>query len=131
MSGEFPVFRATDDRIDLRYLMHWFRLPSTLKIVEAQCTGSTPLTRNRFKENFFTKLSIPLPPLSEQRRIVARIEELAGKIAEAKRLRAEAITNVEQLATVSINQVIESLASNSLMNDSGILTMICGQHLMQ
>jgi type I restriction enzyme S subunit len=36
-------------------------------------------------------MSIPLPPLDEQRRIVARIEELSAKIEEARSLRRESI----------------------------------------
>ncbi len=86
VSGEFPTFQPIPDRLDARYLNYWFRLPTTLTRVEADCTGSTPLTRNRFKENFFLALEIPLPSLHEQGRIVARIEELAGKLEEARGL---------------------------------------------
>jgi type I restriction enzyme S subunit len=40
-------------------------------------------------------LAIPLPPLSEQRRIVARIEELAARIERARGLRRQAVREVE------------------------------------
>jgi type I restriction enzyme S subunit len=40
---------------------------------------------------------LPLPPLAEQRRIVARIEELMGRIREARRLRQEAQKDAERL----------------------------------
>jgi restriction endonuclease S subunit len=40
---------------------------------------------------------IPLPPLEEQRRIVARIEELMGRVREAQRLREEARNEAERL----------------------------------
>ncbi len=40
---------------------------------------------------------IPLPPLEEQRRIVARVEELMSRIREAKRLRQEAKEEAERL----------------------------------
>jgi type I restriction enzyme S subunit len=52
VSGEFPTFTPIAEKIDITYLQLWFRLPKTIEIVEADCTGSTPLTRNRFKENF-------------------------------------------------------------------------------
>jgi type I restriction enzyme S subunit len=91
VSGEFPTFRPVAERIDIAFLRYWFRLPSTLATVEADCSGSTPLTRNRFKETFFMRLQIPLPPLDEQRRVVARIEELAARIEEARGLRREAV----------------------------------------
>ena len=40
---------------------------------------------------------IPLPPLEEQKRIVARIEELMGRVREARRLREEAKQEAERL----------------------------------
>ena len=43
------------------------------------------------------RLLIPLPPLEEQRRIVARIEELMGRVREARRLREEARNEAERL----------------------------------
>jgi len=43
------------------------------------------------------ELLIPLPPLEEQRRIVARVEELMSRIREAKRLRQEAKEEAERL----------------------------------
>ncbi|MEC4679514.1 MAG: hypothetical protein VST67_02295, partial [Nitrospirota bacterium] len=53
VSGEFPTFRPIPGNIDTEFLRLWFRLPSTMERVEEDCSGSTPLTRNRFKENFF------------------------------------------------------------------------------
>src|SRR6266851_633499 len=52
VSGEFPTFLPANGQVDLRFLRYWFRLRSTLSKVEEDCTGSTPLTRNRFKEQF-------------------------------------------------------------------------------
>lgn len=89
VSGEFPTFRPIQDRINTEFLRLWFCLPSTLNRVEEDCSGSTPLTRNRFKENFFLNLEIPLPSFPEQQRIVARIQALAAKIEEAKKLKNE------------------------------------------
>lgn len=98
-SGEFPTFRPALDRLDLRFLCHWFRLPDTLRRVEEDCSGSTPLTRNRFKEKFFLALEVPLPPLHEQQRIVARIEELVGTLDRARTLRHQTLQEIECLST--------------------------------
>src|SRR5258706_3641731 len=67
VSGEFPTFMPVPGKLDVEFLRLWFRLPVTLAAVEVDCTGSTPLTRNRFKEQFFLALQMPLPPLDEQR----------------------------------------------------------------
>ena len=79
VSNEFPLFRVDEARLDARYLNRWFQLPATWRRVEEDCTGSTPTTRNRFKEEFFLKLELPLPPLAEQQAIVARLDAMADK----------------------------------------------------
>ncbi|CAN5358172.1 hypothetical protein BH11PLA2_BH11PLA2_38260 [soil metagenome] len=103
VSNEFPTFLANAQRIDTRYLEYWFRLKPTINAVAENCKGSTPLTRNRFKENFFFDLQIPLPPLPEQQRLVERIDSLAAKIEEAKRLRAEADSGLDALCRSVLN----------------------------
>jgi type I restriction enzyme, S subunit len=97
VSGEFPAFKPIDNKLDINFLRLWFRLPSIISKVEADCTGSTPLTRNRFKEHFFLAMEIPLPPFSEQRRIIARIDELSAKIEMARELRQQLETEYEEL----------------------------------
>src|SRR5438094_4505374 len=71
VSSEFPTFLPVSGKIDIEFLRYWFRLPTVIACVDEDCSGSTPLTRNRFKEQFFLALEIPLPLLVEQRRIVA------------------------------------------------------------
>jgi type I restriction enzyme S subunit len=103
VSSEFPTFVPVPGEVDVEFLNYWFRLPSVIASVDENCSGSTPLTRNRFKENFFLALNIPLPPLVEQRRIVARIKILAAKIQEGHALRDQAIKEVSVLATSTIS----------------------------
>ena len=57
-------------------------------------TGGIPTSRNRLKEDKLLAFRVPLPPLDEQRRIVARIEAVAAKIEEARILRVEASEDV-------------------------------------
>jgi type I restriction enzyme, S subunit len=45
--------------------------------------------RQRLKTNHFLEIKIPLPPLSEQERIVARLEALECKVLEVKVLREQ------------------------------------------
>jgi len=110
VSSEFPTFVPVNDEIDVEFLKYWFRLPTVIAIVDSDCTGSTPLTRNRFKEKFFLALKIPLPPLTEQRRIVARIEELAAQINEAKGLRKQA---GEETETIYIHKLDLTMTSHA------------------
>jgi type I restriction enzyme S subunit len=68
----------------------------------------TPQTRNRFKEKFFFDMKIHLPPLTEQRRIVARIETLATKVDEVKRLRQEIVEDNYRMLLGIYQQLIEN-----------------------
>jgi type I restriction enzyme S subunit len=85
-SNEFPMFAPIEGRLDPRW-MHWV---TKTKDFWAQCDQKSQGTsgQNRIKPERFLEVEIPLPPLDEQRRIVARIEELAAKLEEARNLRA-------------------------------------------
>lgn len=106
VSSEFPTFIPDRENVDGRFLKYWFRLPRVLHRVEADCTGSTPQTRNRFKEKFFLKLEIPLPPLDEQRKIVAKVERMAGKVEEARRLRDQIEREMKALSALSLSSML-------------------------
>ena len=107
VSNEFPVFRLDESCIEPKYLLYWFGLPHVQKIVEAECTGSTPGTRNRYKESNFSALEFELPLLEEQQRIVATVESLEAKINEVKQLRADIQTEAQAMLLSAFQQVIE------------------------
>ncbi|HOP48318.1 MAG TPA: restriction endonuclease subunit S [Desulfobacteraceae bacterium] len=87
VSNEFPCFKVDSGKIDANYLWHYFSRESSWNEALGLSYGATPTSRNRLKEKHFLSLEIPLPPLSEQRRIVAKIEQIAGKLEEARGLR--------------------------------------------
>ena len=51
---------------------------------------------------------IPLPPLPEQQRIVARIESLAAKIEEASQLRGQTLEETEVFLARAASQILDS-----------------------
>ncbi len=90
VSNEFPCFIVNQELANSQYLWRYFSRISAWEEALGLSTGGTPTSRNRLKEEKLLAMQIPLPPLEEQRRIVARIEELAAKIEEARGLRREA-----------------------------------------
>lgn len=84
VSNEFPIFRVDEDEVDSRFLVYWFGLRAVQRRVEADCCGSTPGTRNRYKETFFKRLLVPLPPLAEQLCIVARLDQVDRLVKEIR-----------------------------------------------
>jgi type I restriction enzyme, S subunit len=89
VSNEFPCFRVKENKIDGQYLWKYFSRSSAWNEALGLSSGGTPTSRNRLKEAKLLKMEIPLPSIEEQQRIVAKIEELAAKIEEARGLRRE------------------------------------------
>ncbi len=86
VSNEFPCFQIDDGRLDSRFLAYYFSLESVWIEALGLSTGGTPTSRNRLNERKLQQMTIPLPPLEEQRRIVARLDAVLGKLEEARRL---------------------------------------------
>lgn len=108
VSNEFPIFNANEKRLNPIFLNRWFQLPTVWKRVEEDCTGSTPLTRNRYKEKFFVNLEIPLPPLTEQLAIVARLDALADKVRQVEEHLDTIERDAEHLLAVRFKEATEN-----------------------
>lgn len=67
-----------DDSLDLKYLLYYFRYFETQ--LSAKGTGTTFKAIN---QKLIKNLEITIPPLNEQSRIVARIEELFSELDKA------------------------------------------------
>ncbi len=106
VSNEFPCFRPHPDRLDPGFLRRYFSRTLTWDEALALSTGGTPTSRNRLKEDKLLAFRIPLPPLDEQRRIVAQIEALAAKIEEARGLRQKATEEANSLVRSAVDVVI-------------------------
>lgn len=66
--------------------------------------------KTELKAKRLLPIPVPLPPLSEQQRIVARIDELATKIGEARDLRRQALGEAELLWKSRAREMFASLA---------------------
>lgn len=93
-STEFHVIRA-GDAITPEWIHTFIRQQSVL--AEAQRHFRGAVGQQRVPQNFLDNLPIPLPPLAEQRRIVA---DLARKNAAAGRLETLARQQLAELAAL-------------------------------
>ncbi|SEK02040.1 type I restriction enzyme, S subunit [Sphingomonas sp. OV641] len=96
-SSEFPTFILDRERLEPRFA-HWF---SKTTSAWAQCEALSRGTsgKNRVKPERFLTVKIPLPPLAEQRRIVAQLEAAAA--AMSARMRAAGEVESELAATLA------------------------------
>ena len=93
VSSHYFLFKINEDCMERRWLHFMTQTPQFREQVAAQ--GSTNYAAIRPRDVLGYK--IPLPPLPEQQRIVARIEVLAGKIEQAQGLRQQTVGMVEQV----------------------------------
>lgn len=115
VTNDFPLFTANTDRLDLPYLGWLCRTRDFVDLCVRASEGTT--NRVRLKEERFLALEIPLPPLPEQRRIVARIESLAAEIDEAKRLRREAVEEAGALEKASLIGLLPKTAPKKKLGE--------------
>jgi len=102
VSSHYFLFEADTSALDGRFLDFFIRTPAFRDQVSAQ--GSTNYAAIRPSEVLGYRM--PLPPLDEQRRIVARIEELAARIEEARRLQSEVAANMRELLLGIYNEIV-------------------------
>lgn len=109
-TSHFFLFDVHYDKIEPRYLQAIFTANYLQSQLDAEAKGTTGYAAVRPKHLLAAK--IPLPPLDEQRRIVARIEALAAKIKEARGLRQQAVEGANALwatcASKILGQFVES-----------------------
>lgn len=127
-SNEFPMFAPIEGRLDPRW-MHWV---TKTKDFWAQCDQKSQGTsgQNRIKPERFLEVEIPLPPLDEQRRIVARIEALAAKVEEARGLRGVGIEEASALLPAHLGAKFRELADGYPVQPLGELSshIVDGPH---
>jgi type I restriction enzyme S subunit len=95
-STRYPTFRVDESRCDPKFLLNYFKTEEGLQQLVNICPGSAG--RNRVLSiKRIPEVRVPLPPLAEQRRVVARIEALAAQIHEARALRRQAGEEAEAM----------------------------------
>jgi type I restriction enzyme S subunit len=93
VSGHYFLYEIDESKCLQGWLDSFIRAAGLEEQVKAR--GSTNYAAIRSEH--ILDFEIPLPRLPEQRRIVARIEELAAKIEEARRLRARTLEQIDRL----------------------------------
>lgn len=89
----------TDENIAAEYVVVAMNAPSTRNQIEAYGKGAT---RFRVSTGHLRAVLIPVPPLAEQRRIIAKVNELMVLCDRLERARATRETMREQLTAASL-----------------------------
>jgi type I restriction enzyme, S subunit len=96
-TSHFFLFDVRRDLLEPKYLQAIFTANYLEDQLGSEAKGTTGYAAVRPKNLLAAK--IPLPLLEEQQRIVERIDELAAKVEEARRLRQQTINDVSALVS--------------------------------
>lgn len=123
VSSHYFLFVIDDSMLDRRFLDFFIRTPAFCEQVAAQ--GSTNYAAIR--PAHVLGYEIPLPPLSEQRRVVTRIAELAAQVQEARTLRRQASEEAEALFEQDRAKVFDRASKQGVHPLSEIATLERGK----
>jgi len=140
LSPQFITFSADAMRLDIEFLSWYCKQPSVWCSLQRQARGMGA-RRDSVSPDRFLSLEIPLPPLDEQRRIVARLDRVQVRVGQAAALRSAAqelagalrvqvlreCFRSRQWPMVRLSEVcteiIDCLHSNPVYADTGVPTV--------
>ena len=119
---KLPVIIFDDFTTDIKFVDFPFKVKSSaMKILHInkkiadpkfvfyamQTTTLNHVTHKRYWISEYSKIEIYFPSLSEQKKIVAKLEKLLAKIKEAKKLRVEAQEAAQNLLSAELHKIFE------------------------
>ena len=116
LSPQFATFLCEKAKLDRQFLGWLMRRPAVWEDLGSRASGMDDRRRTLNPEAFFA-CEIPLSPLAEQRRIVARIEELAAQINEARTLRQQTAEEAKLLFSQLAHIRLEGSSTNICLED--------------
>ncbi|HAX68513.1 MAG TPA: hypothetical protein DCY14_02810 [Anaerolineae bacterium] len=110
ITSNFWAYDVDEEKLFSKYFNYLTHTRSFQEFCIQASSGTTH--RKYLREDLFLGMEIPLPPLTEQRRIVTHIESLAARVNEAQSLREEADYEAEVISVSARNQVFGELQKN-------------------
>ena len=104
--GFISILRANQEKLDQRYLYHWFNSPNT-QLLARNCGRQTTNISNMDLERCLS-IKIPLPPIAEQRRIASILDQAD----ELRQKRQQAIEKLDQLLQATFIDMFGDPVSN-------------------
>jgi len=96
----YAAYLPNRERVDIRFLWWLLRSETFREILLQSLPGGI---KSELKPKRFLSVPVPLPSLSGQQRIVARIEALARRVEEARGLRRAAVEEAEAIKRRAID----------------------------
>lgn len=102
-SGFCIRFRKDFDELNSDFLLHFLKSDQSRKILN----GKEGANISNLNQKILGDFEVPLPPLSEQKRIVAHLDKLSEKVKRLEENYARTIADCEELKKSILKQVFE------------------------
>lgn len=110
VSDKFPTYEINPTIVDSRFLAYYFRASQLASQAQALSKGAAAISKLTLNPPQFWDLTIPLPPLDEQHRIVDKIDHLICKVNEAIGLRKSILNDLDLLFGGQLERLFKRLA---------------------
>jgi type I restriction enzyme S subunit len=97
--------------VDAEYVRAWLRSDHVYGVIEGQATGST--NQVELTSQIAAKQLVPVSPLAEQRRIVARVDELMALCDRLEAAQSERENRRDRLASASLQRLNQPVDTSS------------------
>lgn len=103
---ELHIVRPANGTLDPRYVLAYLKSPQFLLVGETKMTGTAG--QKRLPKDFVEANPFPLPPLAEQHRIVAKVDELMALCDRLNAQQADAESAHAQLVQALLNSLTQA-----------------------
>ncbi|WP_346841075.1 restriction endonuclease subunit S [Metapseudomonas otitidis] len=103
---ELHIVRPVSGTLDPRYVLAYLKSPQFLLVGETKMTGTAG--QKRLPKDFVEANPFPLPPLSEQHRIVAKVDELMALCDRLEARQADADSAHAQLVQALLDSLTQA-----------------------
>lgn len=110
----YGAYELRKDRADVAYLWWYLRSAAFREVLLEAVPGGI---KTELKASRLLPIEIPLPPFAEQQNIVARIEELTAKIAEASSLRQQATQEAGALLLSAASAMLSASPASGVLSE--------------
>jgi len=101
---ELHIFRPVKKLIIPDYVLLYLKTPKFIREGVSKMTGSAG--QKRVPKSYFSETPFPLPPINEQKRIVAKVDELMSLCDELEARKQQVSKNCIQLNDASIHKLL-------------------------
>lgn len=124
VSNDFPAFDIVSTRLEPKFLDWYSKTTGFIRDCEAASEGTT--NRVRLKEDRFYAITMPLPPIEEQRRIVDRIEALTCRARSLEQLAQTTGEEKEEILPGIVSEITDRLIQSHGSEPLEALTTFMG-----